>query len=106
MAGTPRLRLVKRSVTSSSGSSDLGKEGDPRDLALTGTIFVVLLLPVLGTVVHVGRWSQKEIGLGIAGSLLSGRALWVCAKAALLVRRRRLARTPDPSSAERSDGAI
>jgi hypothetical protein len=66
---------------------DLGRDGDPGDVALVAALFAIFFLPIVSVLAHVGRWSPGELGLGAAGSVFAGRALWSAARAALRDRR-------------------
>ena len=79
-----RLRLVS---TDRSPEPDLGRDGDLGDVALAAVLFAIFFLPIVSVLAHVGRWSPGELGLGAAGSIFAGRALWSAARAALRDRR-------------------
>ena len=79
-----RLRLVS---TDRSPEPDLGRDGDLGEVALAAALFAIFFLPIVSVLAHVGRWSPGELGLGAAGSIFAGRALWSAARAALRDRR-------------------
>jgi hypothetical protein len=53
-----------------------GRSFTAGDLALTATILLVSLLPLVCDRLGVGTWSAGTLGLGAAGAALAARALW------------------------------
>lgn len=49
---------------------------DASELALVASLFGLNLVPVVGEVARVGRWSPGIVGLATAAALLTGRELW------------------------------
>jgi hypothetical protein len=49
---------------------------DGSELALIATLFALNLIPVLGELLRLGRWSPGIVGFATAAALLTGRELW------------------------------
>jgi len=49
---------------------------DGSELALVASLFTLSLVPVVGELLHPGRWTAGLTGLATAAALLTGRELW------------------------------
>jgi hypothetical protein len=61
---------------------------DRSELALVGALFGLNLVPVIGELVHGGRWSPGIVGFAAAAALLTGREIWSQLRAARRERMR------------------
>ena len=46
------------------------------DLALLTALLIVNLVPLVGELLHPGRWGPGTVGVAAACALLAGRELW------------------------------
>jgi hypothetical protein len=49
---------------------------DMGDLMLVAVLFLLNLVPVIGELIGVGRWSSTIVGFAAGATLLTGRELW------------------------------
>lgn len=82
-ADAPHLRLIGPAGPPRGLPDAHRNDGAAEDLLDVATLFVVALVPLAGAAAHLGRWTQGDLGLATAGSLLAGRALWASAATAL-----------------------
>ncbi len=57
------------------------------DLALMATLCALNLVPMVGGILHPGRWGAATVGAATACALVAGRELWLEARAAVRARR-------------------
>jgi hypothetical protein len=79
----PHLRLIGPTGPSGDVPGAHRNDGLAEDLIVVVTLFVIALVPLAGAAVRLGGWTQGDLGLATAGSLLAGRALWASAALAL-----------------------
>jgi hypothetical protein len=74
VSAAPNLKIVKHPPQDAGAPVEAGPE--LADIALIATLFVLNLVPVIGELAGMGRWSPGIVGFAVAAAVLAGRELW------------------------------
>jgi hypothetical protein len=85
MSTAPNLRLVREPPQEPRPAADAGPALS--DVALLAVLFLLNLIPVVGELAGLGRWSPAIVGFGAGAALLTGRELWSELRARARARR-------------------